>query len=103
MILAGAAPLFRFMQENQAAVRELRVGETFKERMQGLREIIMDPDAALIDQIRCVSAIFTLHAGMFFIQDLDATPEEKREAVLEIATDLVTQAHEGTKTPAKPS
>ncbi|MFI5678597.1 TetR/AcrR family transcriptional regulator [Streptomyces cellulosae] len=96
-ILAGAAPLFRFMQENQAAVRELRVGETFKERMQGLREIIVDPDAALHDQVRCVSAIFTLHAGMHFLQDLNASPEEKRKAVLEVATDLVTQAHEGTR------
>jgi AcrR family transcriptional regulator len=96
-ILAGAAPLFRFMQENQAAVRELRVGETFKERMQGLREIIVDPDAALNDQVRCVSAIFTLHAGMHFLQDLNASAEEKRKAVLEVATDLVTQAHEGTR------
>jgi AcrR family transcriptional regulator len=96
-ILAGATPLFRFMQENQAAVRELRIGETFKERMQGLREIIVDPDTALTDQVRCVSAIFTLHAGMHFLQDLDATTEEKRKAILEVATDLVTQAHEGTR------
>ncbi|MFI6937192.1 TetR/AcrR family transcriptional regulator [Streptomyces sp. NPDC050287] len=100
-ILAGAAPLFRFMQENQAAVRELRVGETFKERMKGLREIIADPDTALADQVRCISAIFTLHAGMFFLQDLDASPEEKRKAVLEVATDLVTQAHEGTREGAR--
>ena len=94
--LAGAAPLFRFMQENQAAVRELRVGETFKERMQGLREIIIDPEADLTDQVRCVSAIFTMHAGMFFLQDITADPEAKRKAVLEVATDLVTQAHRGS-------
>jgi AcrR family transcriptional regulator len=94
--LAGAAPLFRFMQENQATVRELRVGETFKERMQGLREIIIDPDADLVDQVRCVSAIFTLHAGMFFLQEMDADPEKKRAAILEVATDLVTQAHHNT-------
>ncbi|MEU0411435.1 TetR/AcrR family transcriptional regulator [Streptomyces griseorubiginosus] len=93
--LAGATPLFRFMQENQAAVRELRVGETFKERMQGLRETIVDPDADLVDQVRSVSAIFTLHAGMFLLQDLDADPESKRKAVLEVATDLITQAHRG--------
>lgn len=84
------------MQENQAAVRELRVGETFKERMQGLREIIIDPDADLTDQVRCVSAIFTMHAGMFFLQDITADPEAKRKAVLEVATDLVTQAHRGS-------
>jgi AcrR family transcriptional regulator len=93
--LAGAAPLFRFMQENQATVRELRIGETFKIRMLGMRDILIDPEADLVDQVRCVSAIFTMHAGMFLLQDLEGDPEAKRKAVLEIATDLVTQAHQG--------
>ncbi|WP_432033447.1 TetR/AcrR family transcriptional regulator [Streptomyces antibioticus] len=95
-ILADASPLFRFMQENQATVRELRIGESFKDRMRGLRDIFIDPDARLTDQVRCVSAIFTLHAGMFLLQDLEGDPEEKRAAVLEVAVDLVTQAHQGT-------
>ncbi|MCX4764052.1 TetR/AcrR family transcriptional regulator [Streptomyces sp. NBC_01275] len=94
--LADASPLFRFMQENQATVRELRIGESFKDRMSGLRHIIIDPDAPLTDQVRCVSAIFTLHAGMFLLQDLEGDPEDKREAVLEVAIDLVTQAHQGS-------
>ncbi|MFF7948588.1 TetR/AcrR family transcriptional regulator [Streptomyces griseorubiginosus] len=94
-ILSGATKLFRFMQENQATVRELRIGETFKERMQGLREIVVDPDADLVAQVRSVSALFTLHAGMFLLQDLDGDQESKRKAVLEVATDLITQAHGG--------
>ncbi|KOU55549.1 TetR family transcriptional regulator [Streptomyces sp. MMG1533] len=94
--LAGAAPLFRFMQENQATVRELRIGETFKTRMLGMRDILIDPEAELVDQVRCVSAIFTMHAGMFVLQDLEGDPEAKRKAVLEVATGLVTQAHQGT-------
>ncbi|MFF6829300.1 TetR family transcriptional regulator [Streptomyces longwoodensis] len=93
--LDDAAPLFRFMQENQATIRELRIGDSFKSRMQGLREIIIDPDAPLTDQVRCISALFTLHAGMFVLQDVDVDPEEKRAAVLEVAIDLVTQAHQG--------
>lgn len=94
--LAQAAPLFRFMHENQATVRELRIGDLFKERMKGLRHIIIDPDATLADQVRCVSAIFTLHAGMVFVmQDLEGDPEDKREAILEVAIDMVTQAHKG--------
>ncbi|MBC2863869.1 TetR/AcrR family transcriptional regulator [Streptomyces mexicanus] len=93
--LAAAAPLFRFMQENQATVRELRIGDTFKSRMTGLRDIIIDPEARLTDQVRCVSALFTLHAGMFVMQDLEGDPEERRKAVLEVAIDLVTQAHQG--------
>ncbi|MFK4145516.1 TetR/AcrR family transcriptional regulator [Streptomyces sp. NPDC004065] len=93
--LAGAEPLFRFMQENQATVRELRIGDTFKDRMRGLRDIIIDPEASLTDQVRCVSALFTLHAGMFVMQDLEGDPEDRRKAVLEVAIDLVTQAHQG--------
>ncbi|MFI6039346.1 TetR/AcrR family transcriptional regulator [Streptomyces sp. NPDC051315] len=93
--LSGAAPLFRFMQENQATVRELQIGDSFKDRMRGLRDIIIDPDAPLTDQVRCISALFTLHAGMHFLHDLDGDPEEKREAVLEVAVDLITQAHRG--------
>ncbi|WP_406465494.1 TetR/AcrR family transcriptional regulator [Streptomyces sp. NBC_01622] len=95
--LDGATPLFRFMQENQATVRDLRIGERFKERMRGLREIVIDPDSTLVDQVRSLSAIFTLHAGMFAVQDLEGDPEDKRKAVLEVATDMITQAHAGTK------
>ncbi|WP_327407141.1 TetR/AcrR family transcriptional regulator [Streptomyces sp. NBC_01288] len=97
--LDGATPLFRFMQENQATVRDLRIGERFKERMRGLREIVIDPEASLVDQVRSLSAIFTLHAGMFAVQDLEGDPEDKRKAVLEVATDMITQAHAGTKQP----
>ncbi|WP_328680466.1 TetR/AcrR family transcriptional regulator [Streptomyces sp. NBC_01261] len=94
--LDGATPLFRFMQENQATVRDLRIGERFKERMSGLREIVIDPESSLVDQVRSLSAIFTLHAGMFAVQDLEGDPEDKRKAVLEVATDMITQAHAGT-------
>ncbi|MEU1402669.1 TetR/AcrR family transcriptional regulator [Streptomyces sp. NPDC005728] len=96
--LAGAEPLFRFMQENQATVRELRIGESFKDRMTGLRDIIIDRDAPLVDQVRSISALFTLHAGMFVMQDLEGDPEKKRAAVLEVAVDLVTQGHKGSRT-----
>ena len=55
-------------------------------------------DAELVDQVRCVSAMFTLHAGMFVLNDLEGDPEAKRKAVLEVATDLITQAHRGPHT-----
>ncbi|MFB7942611.1 TetR/AcrR family transcriptional regulator [Streptomyces sp. NPDC127049] len=91
--LRAAAPLFRFMQENQATVRELSVGLTFKERMITLTGLIQEPDFATVDQVRCVSAIFTLHAGTFFMQNVEGDPEEKHEAVLEVALDLLNRAH----------
>ncbi|AZM64602.1 TetR family transcriptional regulator [Streptomyces sp. WAC 01420] len=94
--LMGAAPLFRFMQENQATIRELSIGEMFKNRMLGMRDILMDPDADLVDQVRCVSALFTMHAGMHVLADMEGDPEEKRKAILEVAIGLITQAHQSS-------
>lgn len=91
--LTAAAPLFQFMQENQATVRELSIGKTIKDRIVGLVDLIREPDAPLADQVRCFTALFTMHAGMFALKDFEGDPEEKRKAVLEVAFDLVTRAH----------
>ncbi|WP_327245724.1 TetR/AcrR family transcriptional regulator [Streptomyces sp. NBC_01320] len=91
--LAAAAPLFRFMQENQATIRDLSIGETIKGRVVALVDLIKEPDAPLTDQVRCFTALFTLHAGMFALKDFDGDPEDKRKAVLEVAFDLISQAH----------
>ncbi|MFE0702946.1 TetR/AcrR family transcriptional regulator [Streptomyces sp. NPDC058872] len=93
--LLAAAPLFRFMQENQATVRELSVGLTFKERVLALTELLQEPDFTIEQKVRCVSAVSTLHAGTFFVQHLEGDPEDKQEAVLGVALDLIDQAHEG--------
>ncbi|MGW1810627.1 TetR/AcrR family transcriptional regulator [Streptomyces sp. NPDC002078] len=93
-VLADAEPLFRFMHDNQGTVRDLRIGDSFKDRMRDLRDILIDPKAELVDQVRSVSAMFTLHAGMFLMQDLEGDFEKKRTAVLEVALDLIGQAHE---------
>ncbi|MEX0169567.1 TetR/AcrR family transcriptional regulator [Streptomyces sp. LMG1-1-1.1] len=91
--LRAAEPLFRFIQENQATVRELSVGLTFKERMLTLSDLIQEPDLPMTDRVRCVSAIFTLHAGTFFMQNVEGDPEDKHGAVLEVALDLISQAY----------
>ncbi|MFB6986461.1 TetR/AcrR family transcriptional regulator [Streptomyces sp. NPDC056178] len=91
--LTTAAPLFRFMQENQATVRDLSIGKTMKDRVIGLVDLIKEPDASLADQVRCFTALFTIHAGMFALKDVEGDPEEKRSAVLEVAFELVTRAH----------
>lgn len=96
-ILDEGAPLFRFMQENQATMRDLKTGESFKDRMLQLLDILRhdDPSTPMTAQVRCFSALFTMHGGMFVLKDADGDPEEKRKAILEVAIDLVTQAHHG--------
>ncbi|MGW0751725.1 TetR/AcrR family transcriptional regulator [Streptomyces sp. NPDC002587] len=91
--MAAGASLYRFMQENQATMRELSIGETVKQRLFRLVELLRTDDGPLTDQVRCVSALFTLHAGMMFLQHVEGDPEETRQAALAVATDLITQAH----------
>ncbi|MER6448545.1 TetR family transcriptional regulator [Streptomyces venezuelae] len=91
--MAGGAVLYRFMQENQATTRELPIGQTVKKRLFTLVELLRTQDGPLEDQVRCVSALFTLHAGMMFLQHVEGDPEETRLAALKVATDLITQAH----------
>ncbi|GAA1711022.1 TetR/AcrR family transcriptional regulator [Streptomyces yatensis] len=86
-------PLMRFMQENQATVRELSIGQIFKNRMFAMSALIRDPEAPMVDQVRSVTALFSMHARMFALQAIEGDAEDKRKAVLEVALDLVKQAH----------
>lgn len=89
-----SAPVFRFMQDNQGTVRDLKIGESFKARVLAIVDLLKDPDAKLTSHLRCFSALTTMHAGMLLLKEVEGDPEEKHAAVLEVALDLVTQAHE---------
>jgi hypothetical protein len=85
------------MHENQASLRELSVGDVMKSRIFALLNLIKDSDAALSDQVRCASALFTMHSTLFVLESAEADPEEKRKAALEVAQELVTTAHRGSE------
>ncbi|WP_329175908.1 TetR/AcrR family transcriptional regulator [Streptomyces sp. NBC_01477] len=91
-ILWGSVDLFRFFQENQATVRELTIGETFRTSVKSLGGLLKDPDAPIAAQVRSVTALYAMHAGMFVTQNVEGDPEEKRAAILEVALDLVAQS-----------
>ncbi|MFJ4922248.1 TetR/AcrR family transcriptional regulator [Streptomyces sp. NPDC088725] len=91
--LKDASPLFRFMQENQGTVRDLSIGETFKERMMEMLDLLEVEGASMTNRVRCMTALFSMHAGMFALRDVEGDPEEKRTAILEVSIDLMSQAH----------
>ncbi|MEU5834728.1 TetR/AcrR family transcriptional regulator [Streptomyces diacarni] len=93
--IGNATPLVRFMHENQATLRELSIGEQMKKRIFTLLGFLKDQDAALTDQVRCTSALFTMHSTLFTLDSSGAGPEDKRRAALEVAEELVTAAHHG--------
>lgn len=93
--LSDAEPLFRFMQENQATIRDLSLGGRLKENMLALSDLLVDQKAELTDRVRALTSIFAMHAGMFAIQRLDDDPTDRRLAHLTVAHELITTAHHG--------
>jgi AcrR family transcriptional regulator len=94
--LGSASPAFvTFMQDNRAALQDLRIGEMYRGRMSALFDLMRlnDPDADLTDQVRCISALGTMQMGTLAMMKTGGDPEDKRRAVLEVALDLVRQAH----------
>jgi AcrR family transcriptional regulator len=79
-----AEPLFRFMQDNEATLRKLSIGQTFKERMAQMSALMVDADAEIIHQASCLSALFTVHFGMIAETHLAADPDAVREAFLRV-------------------
>jgi AcrR family transcriptional regulator len=92
LALTNALPLFRFLQENQAAIRDLKLGQNMKDRMVHLSSLLKEPGAPMVDQVRAVSALFTMHAGMFAWDQVEGDPEDKRRAVLQVAEEMISAA-----------
>lgn len=92
--LDAAGPLFRFIHENQGSLRGFRLSESFKERVRALGTLLVPADAPLTDRVRGVAALYTMHAGVFVVnQHLQGDPEAERLAVLTVAGELITAAH----------
>jgi AcrR family transcriptional regulator len=87
------APVFQFLQENQAALRGRSAPKTFRDRMQHLGTLLTDPDSPVLDRVRSLSALFTVYFGTFAISNMDGTPEEKRAALLQVAWEQIDAAH----------
>lgn len=99
--LSGASALFVFMQDNQATVRELRIGHSFRDRMSDMAALMVEPGSSLNDKARNVIALFTVQFAMFALQDVKAEPEDKRKAVLDVATELLASGHTSHSTAAE--
>lgn len=94
-VMKQVGPLFRFLQENQATIRELNVAERFKGRLLTLIGLLTDDDASLADQLRCSLALFAVHGSLFLLRNTDASAEEKQKAAHEVAVELITRGYGG--------
>ncbi|MEU5050625.1 TetR/AcrR family transcriptional regulator [Streptomyces sp. NPDC021096] len=88
-VLKDAAPLYRILQENQATLRELAVGERLKDRVVSFSRLIQAGETPVATQVRFSSAMLTVHFGALALETLQGDPEEKRTALLDVALEII--------------
>jgi AcrR family transcriptional regulator len=84
--------VYRMLQQNQAALAGLTAekhrGELFKERMNALIDLLVEPGTDLRERVRAAVAATGLSIGWMLFHDQVDDPAELRSAVLDIAFEL---------------
>jgi AcrR family transcriptional regulator len=90
-IVVRRTDIFRFLENNQAAMRNLESAgtkELFRARMRALIDLTQEPAAPLPERMRASLAFTAVHVGWLFFQDEPVSKDELRAVVYDIACDL---------------
>ena len=79
----------RFLQEAQAALRDVAAGEQLRSRFNRLADLLVDPGDPIAARLRARLAFVALHMGA---HHFSTNNEEARDAALQIALDLIAHA-----------
>lgn len=91
-LLDGTAPILHLVQGNQAALRGTSTGQSFRDRISSLAQLVVEPDAPLADNVRGISALFTVYFGPLALQHVPGDAEAKSQAILDVALDLLSRS-----------
>jgi hypothetical protein len=88
----GGNEVFRFLEQNRASVQAMEAGKErfarFRDRLDGLVEVLAGPEAMLRDRVRATTAVLAVGATcVFYLEQVDDR-DKLRAIVLEMATDL---------------
>ncbi len=81
--------LIRFFERNQSSMAQHPAGARMREQLFELLQLFIERDAPLTDQIRSSMALFVLHSVWFTVRDPEISDEERNEAALTVALELV--------------
>lgn len=80
----------RFMHQDQKGMEHSEIGERFKAAMGQVNMLLTPDNGGLLERMRALSAVVTLHIGSLFLgEQEDVDPEEARAVALQVAKDLV--------------
>ncbi len=84
--------VMRFLERNQAALREHPKSESMREVMTSMTELLCDPADPLPVRLKSSMALFAMHGVWFIARDEPYTDQERTEAALAVALDLIESA-----------
>jgi AcrR family transcriptional regulator len=93
-IVFSGAEVFRFMEQNRAAMEALEQGKgdrlkRFRTRLDALVDLLAGPGAPLRERVRATAALITASATCMLMWDNGEDPAELQAIAVEIATDLI--------------
>ena len=81
--------VMRFLERNQTALRSHPKSEHMREIMYTMVDLLSGPDDPLPVRLKCSVALFALHAVWFVDREADHTDDDRTEAALAVALELV--------------
>src|SRR2546430_2681405 len=84
--------VMRFLERNQTAFRAHPKGELMREVMASVTDVLCEPGDPLVLRLKISLALFALHASWFVARDEAHTDEERSDAALAVALELVESA-----------
>jgi len=89
---AGHHAVMRFLERNQTALRSHPKSEHMREIMYTMIDLLSEPDDPLPVRLKCSVALFAMHAVWFVDRYAEYTDDERTEAALAVALELVDSA-----------
>jgi AcrR family transcriptional regulator len=81
--------VMQFFERNQPAIKAMPSGARMRELMRQMVEHLSDPTDPLDQQIKSSMALFAIHATWFIFRDPTISDDEKRDAALRVAFELI--------------
>jgi AcrR family transcriptional regulator len=92
MARSGHHKVMRFLERNQTALRGNPKGELFRKITFQMIDLLSDPGDPLLVRLRSSLALFASHATWFIDPDGPHTDEQRTDAALQVATELLDPA-----------
>jgi AcrR family transcriptional regulator len=89
--------VMRFLERNPTALRSHPKSEHMREIMYTVMDLLSSPGDPLPVRLKCSVALFAMHATWFVDPDSSYTDEERAQAALDVALELVESAEAQVK------